>query len=271
MNDKRFQDKEWLQEQYDKGKKGIEIAKLCGVSDSTVAYWAKKLDVKRHNLRTRASRKKYLNEHYFDVIDTEEKAYWLGFIMADGCITQTDKKYPANRFHFCLKKSDGEFEHLMKFLDAIEGQDYEVKEKKNKNKTLDFETIIYELRINSKLFVQSLVSNGVVMNKTGKELIPHTIPADLTRHFVRGFFDGDGSITKSKAVRLGSSSRLILEQINECFSDDDRFKIYTDLRYKIPFYYFDSQGRDRNQKFLDYLYKGATIYLERKYQRYLEY
>lgn len=271
MNNKKFQDRQWLQEQYDNGRKSIEIAKMCGVSDSTISYWAKKLEVNNHNLKSRASRKRYLNEHYFDVIDSEEKAYWLGFIMADGCITQTDKKYPANRFHFCLKKSDGEFEHLTKFLDAIEGRDYEIKERESVNKTLGFETSIYELRINSKIFVQSLVSNGVSMNKTGKELIPSTVPHDLVRHFIRGFFDGDGSITKHKAVRIGSSSRLILEQINEYLLYHDRFKIYTEQKYKIPFYYFDSRCHERNLKFLDCIYRDATVYLERKFQRYLEY
>ena len=51
---------------------------------------------------------KKFNEHIFDIIDTEEKAYWLGFIYADGCIS-----LKTNAFEISLKYDD--INHLNKF------------------------------------------------------------------------------------------------------------------------------------------------------------
>ena len=52
--------------------------------------------------------KSKFDECVFDSIDNEEKAYWLGFIFADGCISSRD-----NAFELSLKGED--IEHLHKF------------------------------------------------------------------------------------------------------------------------------------------------------------
>ena len=48
------------------------------------------------------------DEHSFDVIDTEEKAYWLGFLYADGNVSNT-----KNEVGITLQSSD--IKHLYKF------------------------------------------------------------------------------------------------------------------------------------------------------------
>lgn len=268
---KKYTDKEWLQNEYSKIGNLVEIAEVCNVSYGTIDYWIKKFNIEKKIDRRMHSRTHTLNENYFKVIDDEHKAYWLGFIMADGCITQTDKKYAPNRFHFCLKKEECEKIHLELFLNDI-NSNYPIKDKLVENKKYSFESYIYELRINSKLFVKNLINNGIYMNKTGKEFIPETVPQELIRHFIRGFFDGDGSLTVKRAFRICSSSFNILDDINKEFSKIDvNFKIYKDQKSINDFYTIDSRKSTDIKKVLDYLYKDATIYLNRKYNRYIEY
>ena len=265
---KLYQNKEWLQQQIEKYKHVRTISEIYGISEWTINHWISKLDVKKHDLRRMSSRKINVNENYFEIIDSEEKAYWLGFIMADGCVTQTDKKYPPNRFHLCLKEDDKS--HIEKFKEAIQSNN-EIAIKAVENKKRNFESITCELRINSKIFVSFLMNNGIVQQKTGKELIPNTVPQYLIRHFIRGYFDGDGSITVSKAFRICSASLKILEDIVEHFKNelDIMYSIYQDKKYTKPFYTIDSRNYFNNKIVLDYLYKDATVFLDRKHERYL--
>ena len=115
------------------------------------------------------------------------------------------------------------------------------------------------------------MNNGITENKTGKELIPETVPKHLVKHFIRGFFDGDGCIKKDGRISLGSSSLVILEQINKIIKDELKFtfKIYERKEYKVPFYLFESSNSKEIKLFLDYIYSNSTIYLKRKFNMYL--
>lgn len=270
MKNKMYMDKEWLQRQFDEKKQAIAIAKICGVSDSTICYWATKLGVIKNPHRRMSARTRELNVDYFEVIDTEHKAYWLGFIVADGCITRTDTKYPPNRLHICLKDDDKE--HLILFNKDI-GGGYEPKTKLIENKKRNFESYVSEIKINSKPFVHNLMTHGIKVKKTGTEHIPNTIPKNLLRHFIRGYFDGDGSITIKKSFRICSASIIILEQIVDIFKSETgiELKVYQDKKSKKPFYTIDSNSRTNNKAALDYMYKDATIFLKRKYDRYIDF
>lgn len=265
-----YQNKQWLQEQYDTYIHTNIIAKKYNFKSATIDLWSRKLNIIK-NEKIRMSAKKYsLDENYFETIDTEEKAYWLGFIMADGCITRTEKKYEPNRFELLLQNQESEHILLNKFKQDIK-TDIPIKIFTNTNKKYSFETEEIQLRINSKMFVRNLINNGITEKKTGKENVPNTVPNILIHHFIRGFFDGDGCIKKDNRISLGSSSRLILEQINSFLKKelDFEFKIYERAEYKVPFYLFESSDFKKNKAFLDLIYKDSTIYLERKYNKYL--
>lgn len=218
-------------------------------------------------------RKLNLNIDYFKSIDNEEKAYWLGFLMADGCICKTNKNGSYDRIIIPLKSSDEG--HLLKFKTSL-SYEGSIKTKTATHNTKGFTYTTSQLRINSKSMCDDLIKYGVVPNKTGKENLPNLNP-QLTRHFIRGFFDGDGSVMIKKnrntgRVSIGSASLEILENINKFLINNVgiNFPIYKENRYSIPFYKMDSCHKERNMKFLSFIYDDSTIYLNRKFNKYIE-
>lgn len=139
----------------------------------------------------------------FRVIDTPEKAYWLGFLNADGTIVGVN---PGNLALQCslARKDRAHLVKLRSFL-GIEREiwDYEAR------------TIGDVLRPYSRLICQErpvvmdLVRHGILPNKTGRET-PWDGPADLMPHYWRGMVDGDGSVPgKSFSVTLVGSYEVV--------------------------------------------------------------
>ena len=242
---------------------------MCNVSPDTIEYWRKKFNIAKSNKGKKVNRKQYFNEDYFETIDTDHKAYWLGFIMADGCICKANKNGNYNNLIINLKKDD--IEVLNNFQKDL-GSNYKITTKKSINKKLGIETEISRLKISSVKLVSDLINNSIYPNKTGKEILPSTIPDEYIKDFIRGYFDGDGSLTINKSFRICSASLEILNSINDYFYKTLKFKlnIYEEKQYKVPFFVMDSNNRKENKKILDLLYKDSTIYLNRKYLRYLD-
>jgi len=159
-----------------------------------------------------------LDENYFEKIDTEEKAYWLGFIYADGFITK--RKQGQNILGITLH----EIEPLEKFTKAISTnkpiRSYISNSKYKKN------SVEYKTAIVSNKVVQDLESHGVVERKTFTLKFPK-LPENLTSHFIRGYFDGDGSVFECKSYR----KTLVHLGITICGTES----FLKDLRDSIPF------------------------------------
>ncbi len=136
-------------------------------------------------------RKYKLNENYFEQINTEDKAYWLGFIAADGCIVSCSKQTKSLRLRINIHEKDEEY--LIKFKKCIEGNMPIKKFKSNKGKR--FESNQVKIDINSNKLCEDLIKVGVNFRKTFDLKMPN-VPYDLVVHFIRGYFDGDGCISK---------------------------------------------------------------------------
>nr|DAJ64609.1 MAG TPA: endonuclease [Caudoviricetes sp.] len=263
---KKYQDKNWLQRKITELGNMTAIGRLCDVSGDTIEYWRKKFNIQRNIIHRR---KTSLDENYFDLIDTEEKAYWLGFIMADGSMEEFSGNRYCYRLTMILKDSDNA--HLVKMSKAL-SYDGEIKERTLEDKR-GFTTYSSVLRITSKKMCSRLIELGIVSRKTGKEHIPKDIPESLVRHFIRGFFDGDGSITKSSngkfyRFKLGSASEKIIIEIQKWLEDEiGTVNFYEDCHYRIPFYVLESNKKDTCDKIYHLLYDDAKIYLDRKYER----
>ena len=209
------------------------------------------------------SRKSKVNTFIFECIDTEEKAYWLGFLYADGSVSH----YKASkRVELGLKESD--LEHLIKFTKFLQ---YNGKIH-YRSKTKSYRVIFGCQKVHD-----DLIRLGCVEKKSLILLFPsESIVSDsLIRHFVRGYFDGDGSISAYHNVRGDIRKTVSLLGTKE---------FLTDLLCKLSFsntsiikkcknndsnnYYFQL-GKNDSKRFLDYIYSDASVYLDRKYNLYL--
>ena len=202
---------------------------------------------------------------FFKKIDTEEKAYWLGFIYADGSIIEN------KRTDIILAKSDEG--HLKKFLKSIKSN----RSIKYVNKITDKKTYYTcYVNISSKDFTNNLVLCGCPQNKTDKLVFPNDniLPKSLTNHFIRGYMDGDGSIhinktnknTGHKYFRLAFTGNYkMLNSIKKILTEKD-IKIEDRETYCA----LQFNGNTQVLKMLNYIYKDATIYLDRKYEKYMK-
>jgi hypothetical protein len=140
-----------------------------------------------------APRKYTLDQSFFDVIDTEAKAYWLGFITADGNVTQTEH---TNTLRVGLAIRDTA--HL-ECMSADLGSNRPLAFR------LDRKPLAVIAAFDSLQLVQGLRRLGVHPNKSGT-VEPWDGPAELMSHYWRGLFDGDGSISRARDRAVWSIS-----------------------------------------------------------------
>ena len=211
-----------------------------------------------------------LNEHYFDVIDTEEKAYILGFIYADG-----NNLFKTNRVSIQLSIIDKEIlQKFSKIMFDIENLKY----RKNKNnKGIEFEYV--SLNMYSKYMSRHLANLGVIERKSHFITFPEWLDKSLYRHFIRGLIDGDGWIYLPATNRMSPNVGLICtRQINDklsiFFDKELGLKSYLCKAYKQDFEIMCEiriKNYHQTKILLDWLYKDSTIYLKRKHDLYLKF
>lgn len=208
------------------------------------------------------SRQKYeLDETFFDCIDTEEKAYILGFIFADGNIT-CDSHY---RLRITLKIDDLELLEKIKDCIKFSGSIHTRELKSLKRNTSGYE--ICELSISNKHLIQSLIKLGAVPNKTFVIKYPN-IPDNLDRHFIRGFFDGDGSIYERRDRKNGVCAEVSCA--SKQFICVLKSKVESSINTPVKLYSKKTVevlklSQNKARLFLDYMYKDSSLYLDRKF------
>lgn len=164
-------------------------------------------------------RTKSINHDYFSVL-TQENAYYLGFLAADGTVRKN-----RNEIKIGLSSLDKNF--LLEFKSKLQTEkDVHIYLTNN-----GFECA--ELVFTSAQIKQDLMKYGIVPNKTKKGLNLDLIPGEFKLAFIKGFFDGDGSFsynknTKQGKMRFTSYTREILKQIAEYL--DLQGRIYSDKR-----------------------------------------
>ena len=247
-------EKETIESYLNKGLNFKEIANELGVNYKTLLRYTKKYELKS-GVGTQGARKHKFNEEYFKNIDTEEKAYWLGFIASDGCVYKNSNAW---RLQINLKGSD--IEHLSKLQKAI-GSNYKIAEK------IVGTSEVCQLKINSKIICEDLISLGIVERKSLIVRMPK-IEDNLKRHFIRGYFDGDGNIKnfEDKNSRHRYNFNIVggeemLNSINNAMPCTlDLYK----LKRVNPIFSLETTSREKLKEIYDFLYKDATVYLERK-------
>ena len=212
--------------------------------------------------------KYFLNEYFFEEIDTEEKAYWLGFLYADGNVYYKQTKYGNVR----LKLSSKDRAHLELFLKSLNSNSII----KDGTSNVKYKNIIsnsdfsYISLWNTKLS-NDLVNKGCVPNKTFKLVYPKFLTDNLINHFIRGYFDGDGTISITNNKKRIGKQKVACKFIGTYNFLSGVQSILENKGIKSVLFKYNSifilniSLRDNNLiKFRDFLYKNCSIFLERK-------
>lgn len=251
--------------------KKISLSKISTMFSISKISLSKRLKSLGYEIINRQKQVKF-NQYIFDSIDTEEKAYWLGFIFADGNISSiTLNKKPVYRFELSLKYND--YEHLYKFNTFMQYINNNVKINDSKCNNKVFKRCRWY--IHNKYLWNILNNYGCVPNKSLiLEFPEESIFKDksLIRHFIRGYWDGDGCL--SWCDKNHTQPCIEVVGTNQFL---ESIKKYLNLNAKLQAKNYDSTTRQfsisRKQAFniIKYLYSNSTIYLDRKYKIYLEY
>lgn len=210
--------------------------------------------------------KKYpVNSDFFKTWSSE-MAYIVGFIAADGNICHTGR---AHVLHIACDDKDiiEKIRNVMTFQGPIH-------QKARLNGKIS-----YSLRICDPVIFQDLVRINITERKS-LTLKPPVIPGRFVKDFVRGYFDGDGSVSsRSKVyqdklvVDLYTSSPYMASFLYEIMKviSKGHYKgtINTLLVHQKTPYYVVRLGHKASQILFSYMYQDATIYLERKYNKFL--
>lgn len=200
------------------------------------------------------------NDNVFENIDTEEKAYWLGFIYADGCI---GKVRNSGYLEISLKGSD--IEHLNKFALFICNTTRIVRTKKVlfNGKTYD----CCRVTVNNTKIYSDLVALGLTERKSLTIKFPHHIETDLLRHFIRGYVDGNGCIyLKSFSINITTGSSDFLNSLVRSFNKELNVPVKSISSKKDSTAYTVYYYGENSQKILTWLYSDCNIALDRKYK-----
>lgn len=240
-----------------------KIGKKYGVKRQTLSTHLKKMGYEVINYQNRCR----LNETLFDIIDTEEKAYWLGFLYADGCVDSEGNRIEV---HLSLK----DVNHLEKFRKFLS---LENPIRTGVNKEGNY---FCHLSVRNKHMWNALINVGCHPVKSLTLEFPkleYFSNKSLIKHFLRGYVDGDGCLCiylSSKGLKrtvLGMvGTESFLKSVNKiCWNKgyikNKSCKNWSNQAFQLTFSDVPSRRIAR------LLYENATIYLERKYNKFLEF
>ena len=268
---KLFKNNPWTEYEIDFVKnnymemKTKDISKILNRTVSSIELKASRLGLKKYPYTC--------DYHYFDNIDTEEKAYWLGFLIADGWISKNEKSN-AGVVGIELQYSDND--HLKKFNKSISGN-YKITDRwkscsLSKDKGKKYHTCV--IRIFSLTMYNTLVKLGFSNEKSYDYSMPK-LPHDLTRHYIRGYFDGDGTLcytNKTFKVNFTTASFLLCRDLLSVLHNEDidiKYRTYIN-DFGTTMYRPEVDSLNNKLKFLDWIYVDSSVYLDRKYKKYLK-
>ena len=252
-------------ELYSKGIGVCEIGNRLGVSRMKVLR-----TLKENNITTERITRPYKN--FFDINFfseyNEKSCYWAGFIMADGCIH-------TKRKTLCISLSSVDKSHLLKFKNDINFTG-PISDYTGHDVRIDKDFYYSKITIGGKWFANDLEKNFNITSKKSFTTTFPDIPKVFIPAFIRGYFDGDGSITSGG----GSGSCVVTsilgtyELLNsfQIFFYDNNIRVkgktgYGKVSYSKNIYSITYNSKNAI-KFLNIIYANSNIHLDRKYNKY---
>jgi hypothetical protein len=242
---------------YDKEKDLNILSSIFNIRKKTIAEFLKSKNVFIAG-QYGGARKYNVNKCFFDNINTEEKAYFLGLLYADG-----SNRISRGEINLTLQEDDLYLLEILNNLINPERPIHKIKKVSSKQ--------IYRMYVNSKYMSNKLNELGVLENKTFKITFPNFLNDDLCPHFIRGYFDGDGSISINKENKgqicivgtelfLNSIMKILVENSEVRYVKLGLLHKNTDNNIRQLIY----GGNGNIKKIYNYLYKNAQIYMIRK-------
>lgn len=265
-------DKTLIIEEYKKGKTCKDIYEEYFKEDFTSSAMIERIVRNSGVSKGRYIKPVVLNERYFETIDNEMKAYWLGMLLADGSVI----KKSENSFVIKLELKNQDKYILEEFAKDI-GTDLEVKDYKYeyKNRSTKHNAVI---QVHSKKMAQDLSVYGIVPQKTYKQNKIPNIPKEYLNHFIRGYFDGDGGISLIKPKDQNIHRAKIMFCADETLANELKELLFEEVDIESVIINMKEYGHNiynvrfgKNEyvyRFYDYIYNNATFYMERKKEKF---
>jgi intein/homing endonuclease len=254
--------KELLEKDYMKLGSAVAIANKYGMTDKTAR---RLLKINGIQTKTRYDHK-YIVDHDFFSRDNEQSFYIAGFIAADGSLTSA--KY-SKILKISLAVKDASHLELIKM---VLGSDHKTEKYIKKYKTkkgIKWSKCVAVQITSSKLF-QDLKRFNIIPNKTATYYMPDwLLNHPLLNHFMRGYFDGDGSFYLDK--RNNSlhfkmvGTKIFLEQYKKSLNSLLKLNSNSKIGKTKSIYRLEYSGKEDVKNITNLLYNKATLYLTRKY------
>lgn len=247
----------------------VQIANKYNVSKGTITNI-----VRKYNLILKHPReyKKLapIDEKYFETIDTQDKAYFLGFITGDGCL-----KHKETSISLCISLTAPDVEILEKFKYYLNSQ-HKISKSKPTERVFNGKLIktgeLVSLAITNTKLCKLLPKHGITYEKSNKISLPTTIPDELMCHYIRGLLDSDGcwrisnnhlefSICSSVENFIIELQEYLMQKLNL-----NKTKIHpnsnTNKCFSVVY-----NGNFQTKRIYDYLYKSGGPWLTRKFKK----
>ena len=260
MPPRRFTDEEevCIVQTYEAGHSAKAIGRAYNLPGKDAVIGALRRANTRIRPNTEANRLYTINHEAFDVV-APESAYWWGFIYADGSVCR-HKSLTVG-----LRHTD--VDHVIALNEFLQS-DAPVK---IRDRWLKPHKGAY-LHVTSQHMGARLEELGVLAHRPSVDLVIKNLPQKFTSHWLRGYFDGDGSVDyhKNKQPRIRFCGRLeLVSWIRKTLADEcarnPKLKFY---KHATGLYYIGYSGTRSVAVIMEYMYRDATIFLERKLLKY---
>ena len=199
------------------------------------------------------------NEHYFDVIDDENKAYIMGLLYADGC-----NHYDKGVLSLSVQEED---KHILDEINLLLNNKKPLIFENLSSKNINFHNQ-YRVVLFSRHLCDVMNDYGVKPRKSLTLTFPSWLNRDLYRHFIRGYVDGDGSIywnneTNKCSVSMVGTESFLTEVANILRDNGIAVKMANDHNIKV----LKTTSRENTVKLITFLYFNVNLKLNRKYKK----
>lgn len=239
-----------------------DIARKHNFKYTTLYYGFKRLGLTVHIATNEQRKRNRVQEDWFENIDTQLKAYYLGLLMSDGYVNHRELGNKSARI--CLKLHESDKYLVQEFVNQVQPGASLYKDKAS-----------YACQVPSNKMASDLHKHGLVPRKTEHgECFPVHLSEEYMFHFIRGYFDGDGSISlgarNRSTIYICCSNLTFLEVMKDYLYSKHAINtsIYTENRNNLGYKSMFTLHIKHRQKFYKKLYKDASIFMIRKKLKY---